>query len=302
MPQITRPKRKTTARTSKQSNKTKFKFRWWMGLIIITVVALVGVVVVRFSRAAEPGSVSAAYVGYDGQNDIYQQYASGNKLPPKKYRRISGNTFGTIDTGSYAARCYRITNGKTYGNVVMTEIPTEYCGWLWYSNRPTLQWPTDFGAMTQCWGNNALTGFNVTNPSWAGGGAHPGIDLGVGIGTEIKAVDNGYIVGNYESNQTNGYGRLTVIKLDNGLYAGYAHLNDFNDAGGKVLPPGTRVGKNWVIGHTGNTPGGGVPAHLHFFISTVPISAFKGFDGTNLNPLNYFTDNGWHNVGQCVRT
>lgn len=251
--------------------------------------------------AAEPGVISAKYVGYDGQYDIYQQISQGTTLPPHKYKHIAGNTFGTADTGAYAARCYNITAGTKYGYINMSEIPTDYCGYLWYVNRPTLQWPTSTGALTQCWGNNQTAGITITNPSWGGGGGHPGIDIGVPVGTEVMAVDNGTVVGVNDIGQSAGYGKFLVVQLDNGLYAGYAHLNDFNDIYGNPKHVGDKVYKGWVIGHSGNTGGSQAP-HLHFLISNSPISSFKNFDGSNLNPLNYFTDNGGHWVGQCVRT
>ena len=41
------------SRVSKSANKKNgFRFRWWMGLVLVIVVAIVGVVVLRFSRAA----------------------------------------------------------------------------------------------------------------------------------------------------------------------------------------------------------------------------------------------------------
>lgn len=47
------PTKKNTkkARVSKQAKKSKFQFKWWMGVVIIAIVIIVGVVVVRFSFA-----------------------------------------------------------------------------------------------------------------------------------------------------------------------------------------------------------------------------------------------------------
>ena len=46
------PTKTTKSRTSKTSTKkSAFKFRWWMGLGLVVLVALIGVLVVRFSHA-----------------------------------------------------------------------------------------------------------------------------------------------------------------------------------------------------------------------------------------------------------
>lgn len=46
----------TKARTSKTSAKstqlTQFKFRWWMALILVGVVAVIGVIIVQYSNAS----------------------------------------------------------------------------------------------------------------------------------------------------------------------------------------------------------------------------------------------------------
>ncbi len=290
--------RKGTAYVSKKP----WFFKWWFAVLVIVLIAGVGIIIVRFSNAAEPGVVAARYKGFDGTYDLYSQISQGTELPVHRYKAIGNNTWGTADTAPGAARCYRIQPGMKYGSVTMTEVPTENCGYIWYVNRPTLQWPTDGGALTQCWGNSALEGVNITNPSWAVASAkHPGIDIGVGVGTPALAVDNGEIVAQYSEGQTGGYGKLLILKLDNGLYAGYAHLNDFKDLYGNQLAVGSRVGKGWVIAHTGNT--GNVPAHLHFMIQNTPsITNGGNVPAQNLNPLNYFADNGWHDIGQCVRT
>ncbi len=52
----------TKTRVSKQAKKQGFKFRWWMGVVIILIVAIVGLVILRFSRAAgRPGYIQGHY-------------------------------------------------------------------------------------------------------------------------------------------------------------------------------------------------------------------------------------------------
>lgn len=44
------PKKSKTRIASK--NKTKFQFHWWMGLGLVLLVALIGIVIIRFSNAS----------------------------------------------------------------------------------------------------------------------------------------------------------------------------------------------------------------------------------------------------------
>lgn len=49
MPTKTKPK--SNVRTSNQQ-LTQFKFRWWMALILVAVIAIIGIVILRFSHAS----------------------------------------------------------------------------------------------------------------------------------------------------------------------------------------------------------------------------------------------------------
>ena len=58
----------------KSSSKSGgFKFKWWMGLGLVAIIAVIGVVVVRFSNAGGntyPDTVKKVFVGSDGSTRI----------------------------------------------------------------------------------------------------------------------------------------------------------------------------------------------------------------------------------------
>ncbi len=44
-------KSKVKSRVSNNSQLTQFKFQWWMALILVGLVAILGIVIIRFSHA-----------------------------------------------------------------------------------------------------------------------------------------------------------------------------------------------------------------------------------------------------------
>jgi hypothetical protein len=58
---------KTRTSTSGTSKKSSFKFRWWMALTLVGIVVVVGILVLRFSRASGgntfPAVVQSNYYG-----------------------------------------------------------------------------------------------------------------------------------------------------------------------------------------------------------------------------------------------
>ena len=102
---------------------------------------------------------------------------------------------------------------------------------------------------------------------------HQGIDIGVGMGTPVKATKAGtaYI----RPYDANGYGRW--IEIDHGVIDGvryksrYGHLNSYTITSGQKVQQGQVIAKS---GRSGNVTG----PHLHFEIRK---------NGTAVNPLNY---------------
>ena len=86
---------------------------------------------------------------------------------------------------------------------------------------------------------------------------HNGVDIGVPVGTEVKAPWDGTVLSTY-SNEAGG--RQMILKHPNGYRTGYAHLSEF------CAQKGDRVAAGQTICLSGNT-GRGTGAHLHFTLT-----------------------------------
>jgi murein DD-endopeptidase MepM/ murein hydrolase activator NlpD len=98
---------------------------------------------------------------------------------------------------------------------------------------------------------------------------HPAVDIGVVIGSPVKAADSGYVavVGRSDT----GYGRYILIDHGNGFQTVYAHLSVI------YVEVGQSVGKGQTMGLSGNT-GKSTGPHLHFEIK---------LNGVRRNPFIY---------------
>jgi murein DD-endopeptidase MepM/ murein hydrolase activator NlpD len=109
----------------------------------------------------------------------------------------------------------------------------------------------------------------VTSPfGWRWGRMHQGIDIGVGMGTPIKAAAAGTIIYcGWES----GYGNLVVIDHGGNLATAYGHQSAIAAACGQQVAQGDVIG---YVGCTGHCTG----PHLHFEVR---------IDGNPVDPLGY---------------
>jgi murein DD-endopeptidase MepM/ murein hydrolase activator NlpD len=109
----------------------------------------------------------------------------------------------------------------------------------------------------------------VTSPfGWRWGRMHQGIDIGVGMGTPIKAAAAGTIIYcGWES----GYGNLVVIDHGGNLATAYGHQSSIAVACGQQVAQGEVIG---YVGCTGHCTG----PHLHFEVR---------INGEPVDPLGY---------------
>jgi len=109
----------------------------------------------------------------------------------------------------------------------------------------------------------------ITSPfGWRWGRMHQGIDIGVGMGTPIKAAAAGTVIYcGWES----GYGNLTVIDHGGNLATAYGHQSSIAVACGQQVAQGDVIG---YVGCTGHCTG----PHLHFEVR---------IDGNPVDPLGY---------------
>jgi len=123
---------KAKSRTSsKKSNQlTQYKFHWWMALIGVLVVAVIGIVIVRYSHAYGKNDCSYGYCvsgvvrGNNGYGGItIEQYSSGRSTGVYYYQLT-----GRIDAGFYDAsaggNCYGIQPGGFKPNASFTNGST----------------------------------------------------------------------------------------------------------------------------------------------------------------------------------
>lgn len=142
------------------------------------------------------------------------------------------------------------------------------------SGQGTLSWPLDNVVITQLFGKTVAAQRLYTS------GTHNGIDLGTKIGTPVKAMADGVIIGTGDTDvQCKGvsFGRFITIKYDNGLSSTFGHLSVIR------VSNGDRVTRGQVVGLSGNT-GYSTGPHLHVSVyangsvevKTLPSLSCKG--------------------------
>lgn len=168
------------------------------------------------------------------------------------------------------------------GQVDVTSLPQ--------AKKGVLEVPT-IGVLTQGYGRTAFALYTYKS-QW-----HNGIDIGAPNGTPIVASESGEVV--FATNQdavlTNGiaycrggaYGKVVVIKHDNGLATLYAHMSLY------LVDVGDRVERGELIGYIGRT-GWATGPHIHYAVfdgSTYTLRQSRVCGpmpvGGDLNPLNY---------------
>jgi murein DD-endopeptidase MepM/ murein hydrolase activator NlpD len=117
-----------------------------------------------------------------------------------------------------------------------------------------LAWPVS-GAVT--------SGFGMR---W--GRMHEGIDIGVGVGTPVRAAAAGTVI---YAGSMSGYGNLVVIDHGNGLSTAYAHNSSL------VVAVGQSVAGGEIVSYSGNT-GHSTGPHVHFEVRV---------NGSAVDPLGY---------------
>jgi murein DD-endopeptidase MepM/ murein hydrolase activator NlpD len=114
--------------------------------------------------------------------------------------------------------------------------------------------------------NGPITSPFCERRSWEA--CHPGIDIGVGTGTPIRAASTGQVV---LAGPQGGYGNFTCVAHSRSLSTCYAHQSQILVAVGQVVRQGEVIGR---VGCTGLCFG----SHLHFEVRV---------NGHVVNPLDY---------------
>ncbi|MFF5720436.1 M23 family metallopeptidase [Streptomyces buecherae] len=124
-------------------------------------------------------------------------------------------------------------------------------------------------------GSYVSTQYQASGGAWSSG-SHTGVDFHASTGTSVRAVGAGTIV---EAGWGGAYGNNVVIKMNDGTYTQYGHLDSISVSVGQSVAPGEQIG---LAGNTGNSFG----AHLHFEARTSPEY------GSDINPVAYLRSHG----------
>lgn len=136
------------------------------------------------------------------------------------------------------------------------------------SGHGTFLWPLDIVKITQLFGKTAFSGRLYAT------GTHSGVDFGASIGTPVKAMAPGVVLGSGNTDTacpSMFYGKWILIKYDNGLTAVFGHLSLVKSETGARVYPGE------VVAYSGKT-GHATGPHLHVSVfpsDGVKISTFK---------------------------
>ncbi len=132
-----------------------------------------------------------------------------------------------------------------------------------------LAWPVDNVRITQLFGRTSDSGRLYAS------GSHNGVDFGIPIGTPVKAMAAGTVVGYGNTDNTcpkASYGLWVYIKYDNGLSSVYGHLSLVKPG----IAAGTRVRAGDVIGYSGET-GYATGPHLHLTVIAASAGSIQSF-------------------------
>lgn len=152
-----------------------------------------------------------------------------------------------------------------------------------------LSWPLDKIYVTQMFGKTADSKRLYTS------GSHSGVDFKASIGTPVKAMADGEVLGIGDTDATcvgTSFGKWVYIKYNNGLSSAYGHLSLVKTYEGR------KVVRGEVVGYTGNT-GHTTGPHLHVSVYVASVAGVKERPSTTcegkiytmpLAPINAYLD------------
>jgi murein DD-endopeptidase MepM/ murein hydrolase activator NlpD len=107
---------------------------------------------------------------------------------------------------------------------------------------------------------------------FGGSGGNEGINIAVPEGTSVKAAEDGTVA--YAGSEVKGYGKLVLIRHDNGYVSAYAHNGEIAVKHGQKVKRGDTIAKS---GQTGNV----TSPQLHFEIrkGATPIDPMPHLQG-----------------------
>ena len=119
-----------------------------------------------------------------------------------------------------------------------------------------LAWPLDYVYITQFFGKTEAGKRLYAN------GTHNGVDFRAPVGTPLKAMSDGKVLGTGNTDLTcagASFGKFVFIQYDNGLSSTYGHLSLIK------VSAGQKISKGEIVGYSGNT-GYSTGPHLHLSV------------------------------------
>ncbi|MFA5095170.1 MAG: peptidoglycan DD-metalloendopeptidase family protein [Candidatus Paceibacterota bacterium] len=116
-----------------------------------------------------------------------------------------------------------------------------------------LSWPLDYVYITQ------LFGVTKDSKRLYASGSHNGVDFRASVGTPVKAMADGIVLGIGDTDITcpgASFGKFVFIQYNNGLSSTYGHLSLIK------VSKGQKVSRGEIVGYSGNT-GYSTGPHLH---------------------------------------
>jgi len=120
-------------------------------------------------------------------------------------------------------------------------------------NAGVLSWPLDYVYITQ------LFGVTKDSKRLYASGSHSGVDFRASVGTPVKAMADGKVLGIGDTDLTcsgASFGKFVFIQYDNGLSSTFGHLSLIKAYVGQEIKRGE------IVGYSGNT-GYSTGPHLH---------------------------------------
>lgn len=197
---------------------------------------------------------------YTGYEEVKQEGEDGISLITEKIQYTNGEITSVVSVPDSEVIIKPVTNKivirgtkqyTSYSSSWAGDIPVGIGSWVWPTQVPY----------------TISSGFG-----WRWGKLHEGFDICVGLGSPVKAANNGVVV---QSAYTGTNGNYIVIAHSNGYYTMYAHMQNRYKQAGDVVYAGDQIG---TMGKTGFATG----VHLHFAIYNgmpyrggVPQSPYK---------------------------
>ena len=179
---------------------------------------------------------------------------------------------------TYQAILAQKVAGKAAFEAALNDLKAQYlqnvdASQILTARKGILQWPLDKIRLTQTFGQSDFAKSGAYN-----GKGHNGIDLGVPLGTPVKAALAGTVIGTGNTDAYRGCysaGKWIMIKHLNGLSTMYGHLSQIS------VSTGQAVGTGQIIGNVGAT-GYATGPHLHLSVYVTSVTKIMTFgEATN---------------------